>query len=253
MEREDLWNIGIVRKNQDQYDEALPLLEQALAEFQEHEPEHPVTIAKLHSSVGGCLHDMGRTAEAVEQYQTAHTLYLETVGTMSPLFCSAAEGLAKALKAQRRYSDAFEPLLEAFEVHARGDAVHPTPLFENLQLALEIHDAMIPAGAPLERLLPALNAAVENLERRGLAEDGNAGLVMSRGGKALLRAVDGGHTDFAGRAQELLERAVVLIKRSHDASEADLSHEVMEAEVLLRQARERSLHPPATPMTESVR
>merc|ERR1712232_16381 len=116
MEREDLWNIGIVRKNQDQYDEALPLLEQALAEFQEHEPEHPVTIAKLHSSVGGCLHDMGRTAEAVEQYRLAHGLYVGTVGRMSPLFCGAAEGLAKALKAERCFDEAFEALLEAFEV-----------------------------------------------------------------------------------------------------------------------------------------
>merc|ERR1711972_360177 len=136
---------------------------------------------------------------------------------MSPLFCSAAEGLAKALKAERRYADAFEPLLQAFEVYALGDAVHPTPLFENLQLALEIHDAMSPTGAPLERFAPALDGAVANLERRGLAEDGNAGLVMSRGGKALLRALDGGRGDFAGRAAELLERAVGLIKRSHDA------------------------------------
>merc|ERR1712151_320156 len=46
--REDLWNLGIVRKNQGLYDEALPMLEQALAESQELEPAHPVTIAKLH-------------------------------------------------------------------------------------------------------------------------------------------------------------------------------------------------------------
>jgi len=30
-----------------------------------------VTIAKLHSSLGGCLHDMGRFSEAAEQYGEA--------------------------------------------------------------------------------------------------------------------------------------------------------------------------------------
>eukprot|EP00928_Gymnodinium_smaydae_P004191 TRINITY_DN11457_c0_g1_i1.p1 TRINITY_DN11457_c0_g1~~TRINITY_DN11457_c0_g1_i1.p1 ORF type:complete len:808 (-),score=135.98 TRINITY_DN11457_c0_g1_i1:87-2510(-) len=234
--REDHWNLGIVRKNQGRYDEALPMLEQALAEFQEHEPEHPVTIAKLHSTVGGCLHDMGRTAEAAEQYGEAHALYVATVGKMSPLFCSAAEGLAKALKAERRFEEAFDALLEAFEVHARGDAVHPTPLFEDLQLALAIHDQLLPSGgAPLARLVPLIDAAVDNLDRRGLAVDGNAGLVMSRGGKVLLRTED---RTLAGRAAELLERAAVLIRGSHDAGEADLSHEILEADALLQQARE---------------
>merc|ERR1712151_124417 len=137
--REDYWNLGIAKKNQERYDEALPMLEQALAEFQEHEPEHPVTIAKLHSTVGGCLHDMGRTAEAVDQYKVARELYVATVGTMSPLFCSAAEGLAKASKAERQYEQSFDALVEAFAVHAKGDAVHPTPLFEQLELALELH------------------------------------------------------------------------------------------------------------------
>jgi len=225
--REDLWNLGIARKNMGKYDEALPMLEQALEEFQEHEPEHPVTIAKLHSSVGGCLHDMGRTADAAEQYGRARDLYVATVGTMSPLFCSAAEGLAKSLKVEGRYDEAYEALLEAFTVHAKGDAVHPTPLFELLDLALEINGLK---SVELARLAPLVDAAVENLDRRGLV-DGNVGLVMSRAGKALLRS---GNEAVAARARELLHEGLGLVRKAHEAGEADLSHEILEAEMLLR-------------------
>eukprot|EP00812_Abedinium_dasypus_P012874 NODE_637_length_1432_cov_349.092956.p1 GENE.NODE_637_length_1432_cov_349.092956~~NODE_637_length_1432_cov_349.092956.p1 ORF type:complete len:426 (+),score=172.18 NODE_637_length_1432_cov_349.092956:3-1280(+) len=226
--REDLWNLGIAKKNQKQYDEALPMLEQALQEFQEHEPDHPVTIAKLHSSVSGCLFDMGRAEDAATHYREARDLYLESIGTMSPLFCSAAEGLAKALQAMGQFGEAFEMLVGAFAVHAQGDAVHPTPLFESLDMALEM--AMQKSGLPLEQLVPLIDAAVENLDRRGLVEDGNAGLVMSRGGEVLSRAGD----VYRGRAAKLLARGVQLISGSHDAGEADLSHEIWRAEALLR-------------------
>jgi len=226
--REDFWNLGICKKNMAKYEEALPMLEQALAEFQEHEPEHPVTISKLHSTVAGCLHDMGRPAEAIEHYEKAHQLYTATVGPGSPLFCSAAEGMAKSFKEVGRYDEAYEALLEAFDVHARGDAVHPTPLFENLELALKLSD--LRPSLSLARLAPTIDAGINNLERRGMAEDGNAGLVMCRGGKVLLRAGQ------ASRAAELLHQGVGLIRQSHEAGEADLSHEIMEADMLLKSA-----------------
>jgi len=231
--REDHWNLGIAKKNQGKYDEALPMLEQALAEFQEHEPHHPVTIAKLHSSVAGCLHDMGRFAEAAGQYQQAHELYTATVGTRSPLFCSAAEGLSKALKAQGRLGEAYEALLESFEVHATCDAVHPTPLFEHLEMALEMHDKM--PQISLARLRPLIDAAIDNLDARGMAEDGNAGLVMTRSGKVLDRISDGpGGAGHARRAAELLEQGRGLVQGAHDAGLADLRHEVLEADMLLQ-------------------
>jgi len=172
---------------------------------------------------------MGRPADAIEHYQKAHELYVSTVGTFSPLFCSAAEGLAKSLKDVRRYDEAYEALLEAFRVHATCDAVHPTPLFEDLQLALKLHE--LHPTIELDRMATMIDAAVLNLETRGMAEDGNAGLVMSRGGKVLSHA--GGST-HAARAEELLRRGLGLIRQSHQAGEADLSHEIMEAEMLLR-------------------
>lgn len=236
-EREDRWNLGIAKKNMGKYDEALTMLEQALAEFQEHEPEQPVTIAKLHSSVGGCLHDMGRCAEAIAQYQEAQTLYLATVGPRSPLFCSASEGLAKSLQGERRFQEAFTALLQSFEVHAKGDAVHPTPLFEHLEMALDIHRQE--ADVPLESLRPLIDAGVENLDSRGQAEDGNAGLVMCRGAKVLERI---GGADNLRRAVELLQRGKALVQMSHDTGEANLLHEIMEMETL-QQSLNRSSAP----------
>lgn len=237
-EREDHWNLGIAKKNMGKYDEALPMLEQALAEFQEHEPHHPVTIAKLHSSVGGCLHDMGRLSDAIAQYQAAQELYLATVGPSSPLFCSASEGLAKSLKGERRFKEAFEALLQSFEVHAKGDAVHPTPLFEHLEMALEIRAGE--PNVPLERLRPLIDAGVENLDSRGMAEDGNAGLVMCRAAKVLDRI--GGDGNLR-RAVDLLYRGKALVQGSHDAGEANLQHEILEAETLLRSLEGRSSSP----------
>lgn len=231
--REDYWNLGIAKKNQGKYNEALPMLERALAEFQEHEPDHPVTIAKLHSSVGGCLQDMGRYHEAEEQYRRAHELYVATVGTRSPLFCSAAEGLSKALKAQRKHREAFDALLESFEVHATCDAVHPTPLFEHLQTALDLHNEV--PDINLARLAPLIDAAVDNLDSRGMAEDGNAGLVMSRAAKVLDRI---GRPEHRSRAIGLLERGKVLIQGAHDDGLANLQHEVIEADLLLRRLRD---------------
>lgn len=229
--REDFWNLGIVKKNKAEYDEALPMLQQALADFQEHEPDQPVTIAKLHSSVGGCLHDMGRPAEAAEEYQKAYDLYVQTVGRHSPLFGGAAEGLAKALKLDGRYADAFEALLEAFTVQANCDSVHPTPLFEGLEMALSLHEQH--PEVDLARFADRIDEAVQNLASRGLASDGNAGLVMSRSGKVMLRSKD---VTLRGRAAELLAKGRDLIQQSQDAGEAELTHEVLEADLLLHTA-----------------
>eukprot|EP00747_Dinoflagellata_sp_TGD_P115721 gnl/TRDRNA2_/TRDRNA2_172225_c3_seq1.p1 gnl/TRDRNA2_/TRDRNA2_172225_c3~~gnl/TRDRNA2_/TRDRNA2_172225_c3_seq1.p1 ORF type:complete len:604 (-),score=155.23 gnl/TRDRNA2_/TRDRNA2_172225_c3_seq1:100-1734(-) len=236
-EREDLWNLGIVRKNKRLFDEALPMLEEALRLFQLHEPDHPVTLAKLHCSIAGTLFEAGRSAEAIGQYDQAYELYVASVGKKSPLFCSTAEGYSRALKAEGRFSEAFEKLLEAFEVFATRDAVHPTPLFESLELALDIHGAE--PSVPLGNFAVLIDAAIANLDRRGLVEDGNAGVVMLRAGRLLskLPDSDGIHT---ARACELLERGVALVRLSHEQGDADLAHEIMEADMLLRSLEGRT-------------
>merc|ERR1712157_693956 len=148
-----------------------------------------------------------------------------TVGTSSPLFCSAAEGLARALKAEGHYDRAFEALLQSFQVHAKGDAVHPTPLFEHLDIALDLHKSQ--PDISLERLGPFIDDAVENLDSRGMGSDGNAGLVMCRAGKVLVNA---GGEHNARRAAELLQRGKALVQSSQDAGEANLQHEILQAD-----------------------
>lgn len=227
-DKEDVWNLAICKKNMGRYEEALPMLRQALAEFQEQEPDQPVTIAKLHSSLGGCLHDMGRPGEAAEEYQKAYTLYAATVGRSSPLFCGAAEGLAKALQKESRHSEAFEALREAFEVHARCDSVHTTPLFECLEMAMDIQEQS--PGVDLSSLRSPIEDAMQNLQSRGQDRDGNAGLMMSRAGKLLLRS---GAEDEA-YALQLLRQGRQLIQEAHDAKEANLAHELLEVDLLVQ-------------------
>ncbi|CAK9018520.1 unnamed protein product [Durusdinium trenchii] len=219
-EREDIWNLAICKKNMGQYEEALPMFEEVLREFQVHEPHHPVTIAKVHSSLGGCLHEMGRYTAAAEQFDEAYSLYASTVGRHSPLFGGAAEGKAKALQKAERYEEAFEALLEAFEVHSRCDSVHPTPLFECLEMALTLHEQR--PSLELLRFQPAIEDGMANLEQRGQHQDGNAGLVMSRAGKLLSK------TSARGAAERLLREGRALIQQAHDAKEANLAHEILE-------------------------
>merc|ERR1711953_1009156 len=90
----------------------------------------------------------------------------------------------------------------------------------------------------LDRMATMIDAAVLNLDGRGMAEDGNAGLVMARAAKVLSRATAAvENSSHRERAIELLERGLGLIRSSHKAEEADLSHEIMDAEVLMRTLR----------------
>lgn len=65
---------------------------------------------------------------------------------------------------------------------------------------------------------------LKNLELRGQHEDGNAGLVMSRAGKLLLRC---GTSDCVVLAEELLRKGRQLIEAAQD-EEVNLAHEVLE-------------------------
>ncbi|OLQ06598.1 hypothetical protein AK812_SmicGene10069 [Symbiodinium microadriaticum] len=135
-EKEDLWNLGIVAMHKQEYDEAAPLLEQALEAFIRDDPEDDVTIAKLRDSVGMCFDGMGRHEDAIEHLAEARALYERSIGTESPLYGTACERLARALVHAGRHREGFDAALDAFMVIALQDAVHPTPLFELLGLML---------------------------------------------------------------------------------------------------------------------
>eukprot|EP00931_Biecheleriopsis_adriatica_P030112 TRINITY_DN1776_c0_g1_i2.p1 TRINITY_DN1776_c0_g1~~TRINITY_DN1776_c0_g1_i2.p1 ORF type:complete len:552 (-),score=125.27 TRINITY_DN1776_c0_g1_i2:28-1647(-) len=232
-DKDDLWNMGIAKKHLGQYDEALPMLLKALEGWQTEEPDDDVTIAKLHDTVGSCYDLMGRPEEAVEQYASARLLFGRSIGADSPLYGSACEGLTKSLLHAGRYAEAFDRLEETFLNQAQKDAIHPTPLFEYLGLAL---DDFVDKGKmdvmELARLEGPMEIAVKNLVYRGLDQDGNAGVVFERMAQVLLRCSmaegDEARQQGAARrrqvARSLLNRAAPLIEATTKSGEADLAH-----------------------------
>lgn len=232
-DKDDLWNMGIAKKHLGHYEEALPMLLKALEGWKTEEPDDDVTIAKLHDTVGSCFDLMGRHEEAVEQFASARLLFGRSIGADSPLYGSACEGLTKALLHAGRYAEAFDRLEETFLNHAQKDAIHPTPIFELLGLALE---EFVDRGGvdPLElvRLEAPMEIAVKNMVYRGLDKDGNAGVVFERMAQVLLRCSmaqgDEARQRSAARRRELarslLGRAVPLVEETTRSGEADLSH-----------------------------
>eukprot|EP00933_Yihiella_yeosuensis_P042976 TRINITY_DN37658_c0_g1_i1.p1 TRINITY_DN37658_c0_g1~~TRINITY_DN37658_c0_g1_i1.p1 ORF type:complete len:648 (-),score=147.95 TRINITY_DN37658_c0_g1_i1:81-2024(-) len=233
-DKEDLWNIGLVHKNKKEFDIAVPMLEQALAQWLEEDPEDDVTLAKLYDSVGSCYDDMGRPDDAVPTLQKAKDLYTRSIGTESPLFGSACERLTRALVHAGRHQEGLDNLIEAFTVIAMQDAVHPTPLFELLGIALEeIPLTKSVDVKELTRLEVPIQAAVRNMHYRALDRDANCGVLFERMARALVLCSSAGQDtkeeqDAAKRrrdtARALLKHAEPLVAAATRDGLADLSH-----------------------------
>jgi len=85
-------------------------------------------------------------------------------------------------------------LVAAFDVHARMDAIHPTPIYELLSQAEQLADlgnqemaggggvvgTDEKPGVDLCRLVPSVEAALDNLHFRSLDDDGNGGVVLHK-------------------------------------------------------------------------
>ncbi|CAK9081543.1 unnamed protein product [Durusdinium trenchii] len=232
-DKNDLWNMGIAKKHLGYYDEALPMLLKALEAWKVEEPDDDVTIAKLHDTVGSCFDLMGRYEESVEQFASARMLFGRSIGADSPLYGSACEGLTKALMHAGRYQEGFDRLEETFLNQAQKDAIHPTPVFELLGLALE---EFVDKGGmdvlELTRLEKPMEIAVKNMVYRGLDQDGNAGVVFERMAQVLLRCSmaqgdEQRQKDAARRrqvAKSLLGRSKPLVDATTRSGEADLTH-----------------------------
>eukprot|EP00435_Cladocopium_sp_Y103_P008086 s519_g2.t1 len=160
-----------------------------------------VTLAKLYDSVGSCYDEMGRHDEAVSVLQKAKDLYDRSIGTESPLYGSACERLSRALVHAGRHQEGLDNLIEAFTVIALQDAVHPTPLFELLGIALEeIPITKEVDVSELARLEMPIQAAVRNMRYRGLDQDGNCGVLYERMARALVLCSSAGGTSEAQQA-----------------------------------------------------
>lgn len=233
LDKEDLWNIGLVHKNRKEYDEAAPMLEQALAKWLQESPEDDVTLAKLYDSVGSCYDEMGRHEDAIAVLRKAKHLYDRSIGTESPLYGSACERLTRALVHAGQHQQGLDSLIEAFTVIALQDAVHPTPLFELLGIALD--EIPLKNGVfvdELTRLEMPIQAAVRNMRYRGLDQDGNCGVLFERMARVLVLCSMAGGTpeEQVGSAQRrkiarsLLTHAAPLVDAATREGMADLTH-----------------------------
>jgi len=233
VQKEDNWNLGLVHKNKKNYAEAAPLLEKALSQWMRDDPNDEVTLAKLYDSLGSCYDEMGRHADASAQFQEARRLYSHSIGTESPLYGSACERLARALVHEGKHQEAMDALVEGFTVIATKDAVHATPLFELLGVALDEMPLLRGVDpAELARLEVPIEAAVRNMHYRGLANDANAGVLFERMARALLlcsmaNGDPARQADAARRremARSLLSHAAPLVEAAHREGLADLAH-----------------------------
>eukprot|EP00929_Paragymnodinium_shiwhaense_P092820 TRINITY_DN52826_c0_g1_i1.p1 TRINITY_DN52826_c0_g1~~TRINITY_DN52826_c0_g1_i1.p1 ORF type:complete len:646 (+),score=159.97 TRINITY_DN52826_c0_g1_i1:36-1940(+) len=257
-EKEDLWNLGLARKNLGEVDIAVDLLEDALQRFLEDAPDFPVTIAKVRDSLAEAYLAAGNQDGALEQSAHAVDLYATHVGTKSPLYASAIDAHAKVLQAAGERHRAFDAVVQALEAQSHIDSIHPTPVYGLLDRAEKLaFVATSPAegddedefeDAPprkrdksidLRRLAPGIDGALQSLAVRGLDGDGNAGILFQKAGQVLLdcaRAAEEaaeGDRDLASgfkqannyrlQAQELLLRGRDLIEATSASGEADLS------------------------------
>lgn len=227
-DKDDLWNLGLVKKNMGDLQGAVIMLEAALEAWKRDEPDDDCTIAKVHDSVGGCYHAIGRYQDAIDQYSQARLLFSRSVGPDSPLYGCSCEGLARACLAAESYEDGFDALVEALTVHATKDAIHPTPLFELLRLALE--DFTAPGrlrAQELARLESPITIAVKSLRARGIDDDANAGVLFESMAQALIKcstSQDEASVRRRNFARSLLIQAEPLVQSATDTGLADLSH-----------------------------
>lgn len=233
MDKEDLWNLGLVAKNKGNFEEGIKMLEQSLEQWLIDDPNDDVTLAKLYDSVGSCYDDMGRHEEAIVALREGKMLYDRSIGTESPLFGSACERLARALVHAGKHQEGLSNVIEAFTVIAMQDAVHPTPLFELLGIALdEIPITKDVDVMELARLEVPIQAAVRNMHYRALDRDGNCGVLFERMARALVLC--SGHQGDAEQqasakrrrstARALLKHAAPLVAQCTRDGLADLTH-----------------------------
>eukprot|EP00398_MALV-I-01_sp_L67-1_P000710 gene710-91_t len=219
-DRDDYWQVGLVKKNMGQLDEAQKLLDKALDLYLvEVGDDDPIMVAKVYDSVGACCNKREDFSRGAELYVKAYNLFNATVGPMSPLTGWAANGAQEGYLGMNDFKNHQFFLKRAFEVECTKDGIHPTPLHGMLGKLLELHtksDSNSSDLGPLDQYHKYLEAAIENLTKRNMANDGNFGVVLHEMGRLYMMSGHG----FFPRALELFIRAQDLLAQ---VTEVDLS------------------------------
>eukprot|EP00913_Durusdinium_trenchii_P009598 g9018.t1 len=133
--------------------------------------------------------------------------------------------------------ESFRRLRAALEVQSTLEEIHPTPFFELLdeleerRLVLGAHSAEAPASVDRDPrlsfvpLVPLISTALENLQKRGLDDDCDGGVVLQKAAQALLYAADDPSDVTAELRSTWRRRALGLLRRARELmqSEPDLA------------------------------
>lgn len=103
------WSIG-------SYEEALPLLEQAIEIRQGHSDNSPAELALSHYTLGVVLHELGNYREAVPHFEQAVEVFRKNPDHISPEYAASLENMGYVEDARRNYAASEELHREALEV-----------------------------------------------------------------------------------------------------------------------------------------
>lgn len=103
------WSIG-------SYEEALPLLEQAIELHQTFSDNADPDYALAHFSLGLVLHDQGDYQQSVPHFEKAVEIFRMKPGHMSPEYATSLENLGSVEGARRNYTQAEELNREALDM-----------------------------------------------------------------------------------------------------------------------------------------
>eukprot|EP01065_Artemidia_motanka_P027576 TRINITY_DN32768_c0_g1_i1.p1 TRINITY_DN32768_c0_g1~~TRINITY_DN32768_c0_g1_i1.p1 ORF type:complete len:558 (+),score=223.52 TRINITY_DN32768_c0_g1_i1:59-1675(+) len=217
-DKDDQWTLGVIRRGQGNLPDSAGLLERSLREHRDDCPDDPVIVARVQMALAETLMQAEQYALAEPELRQAHSSLCVALGSESIPAAEAARLLATALirdgKAARHE---ILPLLQsALRVECSSEGIHPTPLYDILEEVLSFHtQADADEGPRLAWTHPHCRAAVENMDRRGLATDGHGGAVLHKIAEMYLLA----DTKYAADALPLLRRADSLISAEQQAGE----------------------------------
>jgi len=218
--------LGLVYDRTNRTAKGLDYLKQALAWYKEKANGEPSSlVAKAHKSVGTCYQHLGKFKEALSHYESAVDLFRKTCGVWSPLSSNALAAVGEMQMQLKRPMKAYVAFAESFENHVRHDNLEITSLYKrSLTLRQLLISAQLKVSNP-ERFGPMIRDAVRNIERQGIARDGNLAALYKTFAELVIL---GKYFRFA---QWLLHESLALFRT---VTEIDISHLIKDTTDILK-------------------
>jgi len=219
--------LGLVRERLGKTKEALPILQQALAHYQDEYNQagqqlDSSLIAKSHMSVAHAHENLGELDTATYHVREALRVFRKTVGNSSPLVANALGSLGRMLQANGDNKEADKVLRHALTLEVRKDAFHLETVFKLLNSIKELHTSgtntkkgsLQELHALVLPLLGPIQEACDRVDQLEMVQkhtdDGTVAVFYKTAGELLM---------LAGEYQksiELLNRAGEMLRQIED-------------------------------------